>query len=79
MDHGGWYDRKELAFKTLEGLQFAAAMGPPGGGRNAVTGRFLRHFSVIRWALCGRLSHTPITSKSSPALAAPCAIWVFFA
>ncbi|KIZ07416.1 Dynein heavy chain 7, axonemal [Monoraphidium neglectum] len=47
MDHGGWYDRKELAFKTLEGLQFAAAMGPPGGGRNAVTGRFLRHFSVI--------------------------------
>ena len=33
MDHGGWYDRKEVTFRTLVDLQFVAAMGPPGGGR----------------------------------------------
>jgi dynein heavy chain, axonemal len=41
------YDRKQLAFRKLVDLQFVAAMGPPGGGRNAVTNRYLRHFSVL--------------------------------
>ncbi len=39
MDHGGWYDRKELTFRRLAGLPFGAAMGTPGGGRNGVTNR----------------------------------------
>lgn len=43
----GWYDRKELAFRKITDVQFCAAMGPPGGGRNTVTNRYLRHFSVI--------------------------------
>lgn len=47
MDHGGWYDRKDLTFKHLDVMQFVAAMGPPGGGRNSVTNRYLRHFSVV--------------------------------
>lgn len=47
MDHSGWYDRKELGFRSLVDLQFVAAMGPPGGGRNSVTQRYLRHFSVV--------------------------------
>jgi len=47
MDHSGWYDHKELAFRRLQDVQFVAAMGPPGGGRSAVTNRYLRHYSVV--------------------------------
>ncbi|KAK9812825.1 hypothetical protein WJX72_004356 [[Myrmecia] bisecta] len=47
MDHQGWYDRKELSFRKLLDVQFVSAMGPPGGGRNSVTARYLRHFSII--------------------------------
>eukprot|EP00775_Hariotina_reticulata_P006671 gene6671-6895_t len=47
IDHHSWYDRKELLPHKLEGLQYVAAMGPPGGGRNNVTHRYLRHFTVV--------------------------------
>lgn len=41
------YDRYELTFRSIIDVQFVSAMGPPGGGRNSVTNRYLRHFSVI--------------------------------
>jgi len=50
MDHGGWYDRHALQFVEIVDLVFVAAMGPPGGGRNPVTARFLRHFAQIAHA-----------------------------
>ena len=47
VDHGGWYDRTELSFRQLVDIQFVTAMGPPGGGRNNITSRMLRHFYVM--------------------------------
>ncbi|KAI4500001.1 hypothetical protein M0802_004871 [Mischocyttarus mexicanus] len=48
MDFRGWYDRKEIgSFRLIEDVNFIAAMGPPGGGRNPITPRLLRHFHFI--------------------------------
>ncbi|XP_067839723.1 dynein axonemal heavy chain 6 [Heptranchias perlo] len=46
-DFGGFYDRDKLFWKEIQDVTIAAACAPPGGGRNPVTPRFIRHFSML--------------------------------
>ncbi|WAQ96862.1 DYH3-like protein [Mya arenaria] len=46
-DHGHWYDRKDTSKLFIVDVLLVAAMGPPGGGRNDITGRFTRHLNIV--------------------------------
>jgi dynein heavy chain len=47
IDQGNWYDKKDTSRIELTDVLLLAAMGPPGGGRNDITGRLTRHMNVI--------------------------------
>uniref|UniRef100_H2YSE4 AAA+ ATPase domain-containing protein n=1 Tax=Ciona savignyi TaxID=51511 RepID=H2YSE4_CIOSA len=47
IDHGHWFDKKDTSQLYLVDMSLVCAMAPPGGGRNEITERFLRHFNVI--------------------------------
>ncbi|XP_070269812.1 dynein axonemal heavy chain 3 [Myotis yumanensis] len=47
MDHGHWFDKKDTNKLDIVDVLLVTAMGPPGGGRNDITGRFTRHLNVI--------------------------------
>ena len=45
---GGWFDRSnDLSFRKIIDIVFIASLGPPGGGRQDMTARFVRPFNVV--------------------------------
>lgn len=47
LDYGGLYDREKLFWKDIKDVIISAACAPPGGGRNPLTPRFVRHFGML--------------------------------
>lgn len=47
LDFKGFYDREKLFWKDIINMVMGAACGPPGGGRNPLTPRFVRHFALL--------------------------------
>ncbi|CAG5890787.1 unnamed protein product [Menidia menidia] len=47
IDHRHWYDKKDTSRQNIVDVLFMSAMGPPGGGKNDITGRFTRHLNII--------------------------------
>ena len=44
----GWYDIEgDKSWRSIVNTQLLAAMGPPGGGRNEITPRIMRHFNLV--------------------------------
>ena len=67
LDHGGWYDRSSLTFLDIVDIVLIGALGPPGGGRSAMTARFKRHFNLLSFTELSRnsLSHVFSTIMDS--------------
>jgi dynein heavy chain len=47
LDAGIIYDRPAFFKKSIDRYQMICAAAPPGGGRAALTSRFMRHFHII--------------------------------
>ncbi|KAM9844002.1 dynein axonemal heavy chain 3-like [Aulostomus maculatus] len=46
IDHHHWY-AKDTSRLNIVDVLFMSAMGPPGGGKNDITGRFSRHLNIV--------------------------------
>jgi dynein heavy chain len=62
VDSKGFYDTAKLFFKNIQSLVFSGCMAPPGGGRNEVTPRLLRHYNMMWLPQLSEASMTQIFS-----------------
>lgn len=65
-------------FRNLVDVNYVAAMGPPGGGRNPVTARLMRHFNLISFTELEEDSQAKIFGtilKSWTGNTLPCVSW----
>ncbi|CAH8627144.1 unnamed protein product [Schistosoma bovis] len=46
-DFHGFYDRDKLEWINIQNMILCSACGPPGGGRNSITSRLIRHFALF--------------------------------
>lgn len=56
IDHHHWYDKKDTSKLSIIDVLFISAMGPPGGGKNDITGT-VTVFSVVRPSKAARNRH----------------------
>ncbi|XP_039753870.1 dynein heavy chain 3, axonemal [Pararge aegeria] len=47
IDHGHWYDLREMVRQEVVDVLFVSAMLPPGGGSNMISSRLTRHMLLI--------------------------------
>ncbi|XP_030378328.1 dynein heavy chain 6, axonemal [Scaptodrosophila lebanonensis] len=47
LDFKGFYDREKMFWKEVLDVVLGCACAPPGGGRNPLTPRFVRHFALF--------------------------------
>lgn len=47
LDFKGFYDRQKLFWKEISNYMMICSCAPPGGGRNEMAPRFMRHFNII--------------------------------
>ncbi|RUS78130.1 hypothetical protein EGW08_014103, partial [Elysia chlorotica] len=47
LDFNGLYDRETMMWKEVQDVTLSAACSPPGGGRNPVSARLFRHFTML--------------------------------
>ncbi|XP_075973125.1 dynein heavy chain 3, axonemal [Anticarsia gemmatalis] len=47
IDHGHWYDLKEMVRQEVVDVLFVSAMLPPGGGSNLISSRLTRHMVLV--------------------------------
>ncbi|TKS92669.1 Dynein heavy chain 2, axonemal [Collichthys lucidus] len=47
IDYGFWYDRQKQTLKFVKDMFLLVSMGPPGGGRNHISGRLQSRFNLI--------------------------------
>jgi dynein heavy chain len=49
VDMGGWYDRKIFRMRRIVDVTLIGAMGPPGGGRQVMSNRMVRHMHMVNF------------------------------